>query len=89
MLPAFGGYFSSPTLLAAALTALVSAAAALRTLVPADFTDVRVVAVLRRTRVRAALVREAALRVASVAWRVGRERRTPVTRVSPRRTSSP
>src|SRR5215218_6968887 len=92
MLPTFGGPpvdQLSPTLLAAALTALVSAAAALRALVPADFTDVRVVAVLRRTRVLAALVRETAARVASAAWRVGRERRTPVTRVSPRRASSP
>ena len=66
---------------AASLAALVSAAAALRTLVPADFTDDLVVLALRRTRVSAALVRETAVRVASVAWRVGRERRTPVTRV--------
>ena len=58
-------------------------------LVPAAFTDERVVAVLRRTRVLAALVRETAVWVASVAWRVGRERRTPVTRLSPRRTSWP
>src|SRR4030095_16367612 len=86
MLPAFGGYLS-PTLAAASFTALVSAAAALRALVPAAFTDDRVVLVLRRTRVLAALVREMAVRVASAAWRVGRERRTPVTRVSPRRTS--
>src|SRR5512133_1966899 len=80
VLPAFAGgrppgrspgraYLSSPTLAAASLTALVSAAAARRTLVPADFTDERVVPALRRTRVLAALVRETALRVASVAWR--------------------
>jgi hypothetical protein len=86
MLPAFAGYLS-PTLAAASLTALVSAAVARRTLVPADFTDERVVLVLRRARVLAALVWETALRVASLAWRVGRERRTPVTRLSPRRTS--
>src|SRR5512132_4434718 len=59
-------YFS-PTLVAASLTALVSAAAALRALVPAAFTDDRVVLVLRRTRVLAALVRETAVRVASAA----------------------
>src|SRR5215216_1386873 len=78
-----------PTLVAASLTALVSAAAALRAVVPAAFTDDRVVRVLRRARVLAALVRETAVRVASAAWRVGRERRTPVTRDSPRRTSWP
>src|SRR4029453_1196247 len=70
MLPAFAGYLS-PTLAAASFTALVSAAAALRALVPAAFTDDRVVRVLRRTRVLAALVRETAPRVASVAWRGG------------------
>ena len=64
-----GGAYFSPTLVAAALATLVSAAAALRTLVPADFTELRVVAVLRRTRVLAALVRETALRLASVAAR--------------------
>jgi hypothetical protein len=38
MLPAVGRYFS-PTLLAAALAALASAAAASRALAPVDFTD--------------------------------------------------
>src|SRR4030095_7026556 len=89
MLPAlsgrggFGVNYFSPTLAAAALTALVSAAAGLRALVPALFADERVVAVLRRTRVLAALVLDTAVRVASAAWRVGRERRTPATSVSP------
>jgi hypothetical protein len=79
----------SPTLVAASLTALASAAAARRVLVPADFADERVVLALRRTRVLAALVWDTAVRVVSAAWRVGRERRAPVTRLSPRRTRSP
>jgi hypothetical protein len=55
--------------------------------VPAAFAEVRVVLALRRTRVVAALVRDTAVRVASAACRVDRERRTPVTSDSPRRMS--